>query len=141
MKQVIILNKKGQDQMLTTIFVIVIILVSVLFMIKYLNDRTIKDIKIQNQLMRYDLVFQAKDYIKNCYGNPLVYNPDINCSVPYGEGDILIQGYKITQLEFAYCTKKTFINKKPKSFNEEVIFVVPIKNKNINCIGEIKIYI
>ena len=133
--------RKSQGDLITTVFLVGVLIAATLFLINYQSSMFAMKFSVNSRLMGYDLSEHVKRQIFACYGNPIMFDPIIACSIPVGHGDASVDGYEIVQMDYGFCSEKTIINHVPDEYEDKIVYIVPIKDNEINCMGRLIVYI
>lgn len=135
-------SRKSQAALISTLFLVVTVCAIGIWFIHSQTNLFYADYNLENRLMRFDLADQVRRNIFDCYGYPLARNlSNYSCYIPIGREDVKIKGIIIDQLKFGFCENLSLMQKIPENYEDTVTYLIPIRNKALNCPGKLVIYI
>jgi len=125
-----------------SIFLYVVIIVVILFiLLKF--ETNVLNANYQNEVkvIKYNLIKDIRNELEYCYGYPFDFNQTVDCDISTNYGGLSIKGFSIVQEEIGLCPEKEWVGANPREYDDLVAFVVAIKNEDLNCLGNLKIFI
>lgn len=133
--------KKAQADVITYIFLVIVLLVAIFGYIGFLEGLFVSDSYFKTQKMLHELSSDVRYYLIKENGYPLPFNLTNETDIPITNSSITIQGLRIEQLDFPFCHPKVLLERKPDNYKTTVVYILPIANNLTNCPGKLTVYI
>ena len=133
--------KKAQAKLVTSFFLIIVILVVIVGFAGFLEGMFIIDTSLKTHSMKYELAEDAKSFLIKRYGYPLPFDFPDAIEIPMSDSAITIRGLSFEQIDFPFCEHEILFESKPESYRDTIVYILPIAHEYKSCPGKLTVYI